>query len=119
MRFLLVFVFSAIALISFGNPDPTAKTDCVYYSVKVDSKDVKANVEKKMLALQGVTAVEVSVVDSYIQVTYSPSKVTAVIIKEKIEKLGLAPQPLKCKPQSSYCDGDCRGCSAIKSRGRH
>jgi len=119
MRFLFVLIISAISFSSMATPNPSSKTDCVQYSVKVDSKAVKDKVEKDMLAIKGVTSVEVSVEDSYIRVTYAKEALKPEAIKEKIEKLGLNPQPLKCKPQSSYCEGDCSSCSATRTRGRH
>lgn len=119
MRFLFVLIISAISFGSMATPNPSSKTDCVLYTVKVDGKAVKDKVEKDMLAFKGVTAVEVSVEDSYIQVTYAKEALKPEAIKEKIEKLGLNPQPLKCKPHSSYCEGDCSSCPALKSKGRH
>lgn len=119
MRFLFVLIISAISFGSMATPTPSSKTDCVLYTVTVDSKAVKDDVEKKMLKIKGVTAVEISIEESYIRVTYAKEGLKPEAIKEKIEKLGLNPQPLKCKPHSSYCEGDCSSCSAIKTRGRH
>lgn len=119
MRLLFVLIISAISFGSTASQNPSSKTDCVLYTIKVDSKAVKNNIEKKMLKMKGVTAVFVSVEDSYIRVTYAKEALKPEVIKEKLEKLGLNPQPLKCKPQSSYCEGDCSSCSATKTRGRH
>lgn len=119
MKLILGLLFFAIAISVSGNPNPSVDKSCVKYSITIDSKSVKEKVEKEMLATNGVTTVVVNVEDRYIEVSYTTSKVNSDDIKAKIEKLGLNPQPLKCKPQSSYCEGDCRNCPAIKSRGRH
>lgn len=119
MKLFLGLLLLTITTNVNGNPNPSVDKSCVKYSITIDSKSVKEKVEKEMLATNGVNIVVVNVEDRYIEVSYTTSKVNSDDIKAKIEKLGLNPQPLKCKPQSSYCGGDCRNCPAIKSRGRH
>jgi len=119
MRFLLGLLFCALSFSSFGGTSTTVDSGCVKYAVTLESKADKEKVEKKILALNGVTIVHVYVDESYIEVTFTKAKVTAEAIKAKIAKLGLNPQPLKCNPQSSYCEGDCSSCSAIRTKGRH
>lgn len=118
MKFVFGLLVFAIAFSSNGVSNTLVDKSCVKYSVTVDSKVVKAKIEKEMLAVNGVSAVMVSLEDSFIEVSYSKSVVTTDAIKAKIDKLGLNPQPLKCKPNSSYCEGDCRNCPAVKPRGR-
>ena len=118
MKFILSLLVFAIAFSSNGLSNTLVDKSSVKYSITIDSKVVKAKVEKEMLAVNGITAVVVSLEDSYIEVNYSKSVVTTDAIKAQIDKLGLNPQPLKCKPNSSYCEGDCRNCPAVKPRGR-
>ena len=51
MKFLLVLIISAFSFGSMATPNPSSKTDCVQYTVKIESKAVKDKVGKDMLAV--------------------------------------------------------------------